>query len=526
MRVAEAASGARPEARSAASDAEARNQSMQAIEARIKSMTDSVSGAVDRRWFAYPPSRALPRLAYGVDTSLQERAAGTLKWIFAFFNVPPGSKRVQPAIFAREFDELTAQHTELWTELINVARTQRDAIVDAEEQDRFAKRLEESERRIAYSHEVMFCAGMVWKHLVELLYLQCREGGNIYDAAVPDRMRISDQRAWDVRRMLSDPVPLEEETGQKKTKDMQLVLEHLLARASHERYRKRGNMVYQQKCVDHLGARYPTSTWVPACFKPYRGSIDDSSMESFVLHYCKREHYPLIWEALVRCLPVKKIVDFMVMCDEPEFPTVYPKRNLLAFRNGIYDTCAGSTGCFYEYGSNMANSSGQAAAKYFDSILPLEIHQTCCEGHDGWWNIETPLFQSARPTPRRTVGRRSQVRSEARPPPLEAHLADRIRAPKRAKRSDARQVHPRLPRVGREEGGDAAQGRRGRLSLRRRLRGHKRGTLGRRTDQEGDGRDRENRDQPAERAQAPPRGAGARRHGMHHRAHAGPHDTT
>ncbi len=394
MRVAEA-SGVRPDVRSTGGAEAARNQSMLAIEGRIRGMTESMSGAAETRWFAFPRSRTLPRLVFGVDSSLQDRAADTLKWIFAFFNVPPGTRRVQPAIFAREFDEITAQHTELWTELINVARTQRDAIMDAEEQDRFAKRLEESERRIAYSHEVMFCAGMVWKHLVELLYLQCREGGNIYDAAVPARIRISDQRAWDVRSMLSDPMPLEQEAGQKKTKDMQLVLEHLLARASHERYRKRGNIVHQQKCVDHCGARYPTSTWVPASFKPQR-SKDESSMESFVLHYCKREYYPLIWEALVRCLPVKKIIDFMVMCEEPEFPTVYPKRNLLAFRNGIYDTCAGTAGAFYEYGSNMASSSGQAAAKYFDSILPNEIHQTCCEGHDGWWNIDTPLFQSVR----------------------------------------------------------------------------------------------------------------------------------
>ena len=140
------------------------------VEARIERMVDCLSGASATRWFQQEPSSvSLPRLLHGTGERVGDRAAASLQWVRALFNVPPDACHVRPAAFAREFDDLTEQHTELWTGLVSAACAQRDALADAGEQDRFAMRLEESERRIAYSHEVVFCAGMVWKHLLELM---------------------------------------------------------------------------------------------------------------------------------------------------------------------------------------------------------------------------------------------------------------------------------------------------------------------------------------------------------------------
>ena len=101
--------------------------------------------------------------------------------------------------------------------------------------------------------------------------------------------------------------------------------------------------------------------------------------------------------AIVRTLPIKKVADFLMVCDESEFPFVRPQRNLLSFKNGVYDTTGPGLGTFYEYGTaSSALLADKAAAKHFDAAMPsstFDVSLGCRAG--SWWDIPTPLFQSA-----------------------------------------------------------------------------------------------------------------------------------
>jgi hypothetical protein len=207
-------------------------------------------------------------------------------------------------------------------------------------------------------------------------------------------MRLSYDRAFEMRSMIADPPPIPAEPKVEKKKDLELIIAHLLEQAKQGKFRKRGNIVYQQKHVCWVGARYATNAWVPASFGSERGE-EQHTIESFVLYFCKKDLYPEMHSAIARSLPVKKVADFLMICDESDFPFVKPQRNLLCFKNGVYDTNGPGLGAFYEYENGCNTLLGdKAAAKYFDVAMPsdaFDISLGCRSS--GWWDIATPLFQ-------------------------------------------------------------------------------------------------------------------------------------
>jgi hypothetical protein len=245
------------------------------------------------------------------------------------------------------------------------------------------------------------------------MYLQCRDGGNIYDANVTPEMKLTYRRAYEMRKMMRDPpaVPVDPEAGSKRKKDIEVLIEHLLEQASTGNFRKRGNIVYEEKRVEWRGALYGTGAWVPASFGSERCE-EQHMIESFVLYYCKRDLYPDMFNAMIRSLPIKKAADILEKCDETDFPFVHPQRHLLSFRNGIYNTQGTGLGSWHEYGQMPGGATG-ASAKYFDMAMPEDTFQSCLHSRlNGWWNIKTPYFQSAQLS---TAGEGRRRRALAQP---------------------------------------------------------------------------------------------------------------
>jgi hypothetical protein len=319
---------------------------------------------------------------HNADT-LEARAEQTVRWLFALFNVSTGAKRFMDKFIAKEFSELIENHYILWREF-------EESPYAALEHPAIAA----TKRRLAFSHEVIYKCNLLWQRLQDILLLHAVPDGNLYDAAVPSEMRLSYDRAYEMRAMLADPPLLQEERAEQKKRDMELLVSHLLEQARTNKFRKRGNVVYEQKHVLWQGARYATCAWSPACFGSQRGD-EEHTLESFVLYFCKKDLYPEMHGALLRCLPVRKVAEFLMLCDEAEFPFVRPRRNLFSFRNGVYDTTGAGLGEFHEYGNaSAARIAHLAAAKYFDALMPKEVYDTLRCRASGWWEISTPLFQS------------------------------------------------------------------------------------------------------------------------------------
>ena len=356
----------------------------------IEAMARALSGSSLSLWY---PAASMERRElicisrHNADT-LEVRAQQTVHWLFALFNVDFGAKRFMDKFIAKEFSELVENHYILWKEFEGSPYANMDDPIIAT-----------TKRRLAYSHEVIYKCNLLWQRLQDILLLHAVPEGNLYDASVPSEMRLSYDRAYEMRAMLSDPAPvLLEERSDHKKRDMEILVTHLLEQARANRFRKRGNVVYEQKHVLWRGARYSTCAWAPACFGSQRGGTEEHSIESFVLYFCKKDLYPEMHAALLRCLPVRKVAEFLYLCDESDFPFVSPRRTLFSFRNGVYDSSGAGLGEFHEYGApSMARIAHLAAAKYFDTAMPSDAYDTLRCRASGWWDIPTPLFQSAQP---------------------------------------------------------------------------------------------------------------------------------
>lgn len=376
--------------------------SYESITQRIAFMSDSLSGTVEQRWFPHDADARPLHLVSRHQATLERRALDTVQWILCLLNIPSHATRLVPRVVAQEFSLLVDNHTAVWRELLNWASDQRARLSPGEAAE-VEQQLRQPQRQLAFSHEVIYKSGQIWEYLVDLMYLQCRDGGNIYDANVMPEMKLTYKRAYEMRRMLNDPpaVPVDPEGERKRKKDMEILIQHLLEQASTGNFRKRGNIVYEEKRVEWKGALYATGAWVPASFGSERGD-EQHTIESFVLYFCKRDLYPEMFDAMIRSLPVKKAADLLEKCDETDFPYVHPKRHLLSFRNGIYNTQGEGLGSWHEYGQasrSVGVNFKAASAKYFDMAMPDDTFQDSLSSRThGWWNIQTPYFQSARYT--------------------------------------------------------------------------------------------------------------------------------
>lgn len=235
--------------------------------------------------------------------------------------------------------------------------------------------------RFSYCHELCTRIAQLQQCVYDLYRLQL----NASDFVVPECLsksstHISLLRLWG------------EEQKKKKTDYEELVL-YILNCAAANRYRKRESIVYQEKFVEYAGKRYGTRAWEPAKFETLRSEAQASTIEAFIHCACRKEIRCDMWSRLLNMKTTVPLEKYLSTCEDQEFPFLKPCRNLLAFRNGIYDTRGGVGGAFYDYSIVGIHLHGDlVAAKYFNQNLDPQWIATAHSS--SWWDIPTPFFQS------------------------------------------------------------------------------------------------------------------------------------
>jgi hypothetical protein len=244
-------------------------------------------------------------------------------------------------------------------------------------------------RQLGFAFEVLTRVEQVRRGVNELMRLQ----ENSADHLVPDVVRSGRIHANLMMLWFREGGP---EDAKKPSERQELIL-YLLDCALTHSYRRREGVVYEERKIEFAGRVYGTRAWEPACFARDREETVRSTMEAFVHRFCRKEVNRQMWAILVQQRDSgRSIVEYLNTCDDTEFPELRPKRNILSFRNGIYDTDGGVVGAWYPHDVVNEKLGGDvAAAKFFDMEIEeswlLEISQP---GQlDRWWNIETPLFQ-------------------------------------------------------------------------------------------------------------------------------------
>ena len=183
-----------------------------------------------------------------------------------------------------------------------------------------------------------------------------------------------------------------------KKKDSSLIIEHLLEIAYSKNYRKRNGIVYEEHIVYTDDAcRYGSRFWKPAKWGGQREDVEsESSILHFYHHYCSKDLYPEI-AILTTDNPqkTKSIVDQLINCKTSDFKEVIPSRNLLSFKNGIYNTESGTLGTFHPWGPSTEEFDSQATANFIDLEFPEDLYlESGVLGGANWMRIPTPHFQS------------------------------------------------------------------------------------------------------------------------------------
>ena len=184
--------------------------------------------------------------------------------------------------------------------------------------------------------------------------------------------------------------------------DLEDLIRYLLECIGKQRYRKRGDVVYEEIEVDYGAARIGTHAWRPADFFPSAGreqkrrseTEDAGNIRTMVHRFCRKELREDMWSKFVNLKNKKLIYDYLEECEDVEFPRLCPQRNILAFRNGIFNTTAGACGEFYFWDSVYKYIGPEVvSAKYFDIRLDPECFEIASSRENGWWGIPTPAFQ-------------------------------------------------------------------------------------------------------------------------------------
>jgi len=293
--------------------------------------------------------------------------------------------------------------------------------------------------RFSYCFEVCKRVHEIQQAVYDLYRLQL----NASDFVVPECLAKSSAHISLLKLWSQDPQADEK----KKKADYEELVSFLLDCAAAHRYRKSGNTVFEQKYVEYAGKKFGTRAWEPASFGTLRPEVQASSIEAFIHLFCRKEHRADMWSRLVGLKGHDRLRDYLACCEDLEFPFLKPSRNLLAFRNGIYDTRGGVGGAFYDYtivGSHLRGDL--VAAKYFDTTLDPGWIATAHSA--SWWEIPTPLFQSI--LDYQNWGVPSQIRTEGEEPRSVDRLAAEV---KRAFAATADEVDAIL--YGLQQDGDA-----------------------------------------------------------------------
>jgi hypothetical protein len=237
-------------------------------------------------------------------------------------------------------------------------------------------------RRLSYCYEICGRVDRIQAAVHDLYRLQL----NTSDFAVPDTLTKSSthQSLLKLWSNIEDP---------KKKTDYEILLLYLLECAAVYKYRKQGCTVFEEKYVTYAGRKYGTRSWEPANFYNSRGDLDSSTIDAFIHRFCRKENKYEMWSRLVNLKGSDKLKDYLMRCDDIEFPYLKPCRHILAFENGIYDTREGTGGAFFDY-SIVSNhlKSDVVAAKFFN--MKIEESWLTTARNVTWWDIPTPFFQS------------------------------------------------------------------------------------------------------------------------------------
>jgi hypothetical protein len=206
-----------------------------------------------------------------------------------------------------------------------------------------------------------------------------------YIDSLPDK-----ERAREMKQALPIMPPL------KRNRDEMKVIRYCLDVALHLGYRRLKDLVYEEIKVELNGTIYGTRAFRPAQWPGGNPQSDQSGLGEFVTHACKREVNPEMWGLTVDRSMFSNVVAYLLRCADEEFPTLQPQRNLISFRNGIYDTAApGLVGRFVPWHEAARVLPPKATAAVFHDQWVMkawfdESEASC----DGWWKIPTPRFQA------------------------------------------------------------------------------------------------------------------------------------
>lgn len=243
---------------------------------------------------------------------------------------------------------------------------------------------EKAERQLSYCLIVLEEIRMVQDHVFKLTQLIANSGDPMVRHVV-----MASESHRNFLHIMKEPGG---DGDNDKRSDYEKLLVYLLQKAFQYNYRKSGDVVYEEQQV-HIGnKRYGTRAWKPANFHSSRGAPDDSTLEAFVHVFCSKEECYDMWSKLINLKATSaKLVQYLQVCEDVEFPFLRPMRNILSFRNGILDTAAHELGAFYPYPvAAVQLGPDVVAAKFFDAHVETEWFRLA---EVDWMDIKTPLFQ-------------------------------------------------------------------------------------------------------------------------------------
>lgn len=156
------------------------------------------------------------------------------------------------------------------------------------------------------------------------------------------------------------------------TGDAQL-LAYLIDQLAVQGYRRMGSMCYEQ-IITEEGQK--TRAWRPKC-----------TLEKFVyLNIDKDRNFAAFNLATQRPGCIRACLSYLEKCESRDFPTLQPRSQTYAFRNGLLDLSS-TMPVFHEHDSFLSQQE-LATLKYFDTFFDDSVL------HNHWTEIQTEGFDS------------------------------------------------------------------------------------------------------------------------------------
>ena len=198
----------------------------------------------------------------------------------------------------------------------------------------------------------------------------------------------------------------------KPKSDFEELVLYILECACSHKFRKKGDVVYEEKTLIIGTAKVGTYAWQPAELNTTRTGEEESSIKTMVLRFCRKEIREDMWSRYVNLKSPQRLFAYLEECEDVEFPMLTTSRSVFSFNNGILDAAAGYSGEFYLWeNAHEFVSANVVAAKFISLDVDPEWFVIASNRSSGWFDIETPLFQSI--LDYQNTGQTSKRKSEA-----------------------------------------------------------------------------------------------------------------